>query len=213
MPPQIPELKADIRLPDYCCLGEGDEEEVTVNAWFGPAGTVSPLHHDPQHNFLAQVSVFVNGRVRVSASVSCLLTHLGPSPISRPPPPAQVVGSKYIRLYSPEETDKLYPHRSQLLHNTSQVSPPVHEDSVATVCVCLTPLPHLPAGGGGESRPGPLPGLRQGAVPGVRAAARRRALPPRAPLALRALAGAQLLRQLLVVLTAGPPSPAKRCDI
>lgn len=136
MPPQIPELKADIRLPDYCCLGERDEEEVTVNAWFGPAGTVSPLHHDPQHNFLAQVSVFVN----VYASVSWLLTHLGPSP-----PPPQVVGSKYIRLYSPEETDKLYPHRSQLLHNTSQVSPTVRGDSLETrVCVSLTPLPlHL----------------------------------------------------------------------
>lgn len=59
---QVPALRRDIAIPDYCALSypmahhEGSaQEDVAVNAWFGPAGTVSCLHFDPKHNLLCQV--------------------------------------------------------------------------------------------------------------------------------------------------------------
>ncbi|CAH9128633.1 unnamed protein product [Cuscuta epithymum] len=81
---QIQELKHDILVPDYCCAGGGEVR--SLNAWFGPAGTVTPLHHDPHHNILAQV-----------------------------------VGKKYVRLYSSRLSEELYPHTETMLCNSSQV--------------------------------------------------------------------------------------------
>ncbi|KAI9674237.1 MAG: peroxisomal targeting signal 2 receptor [Caeruleum heppii] len=77
---QIPSLREDICIPDYCYVSRSDtddEEETTMDpllhAWFGPASTISPLHTDPYENLLCQV-----------------------------------VGRKYVRLYGPSETGKLY---------------------------------------------------------------------------------------------------------
>ena len=54
---QVPALREDIITPDYCFTGDTEEEEeVEVNVWIGPAGTISPAHTDKKHNVLCQVS-------------------------------------------------------------------------------------------------------------------------------------------------------------
>ncbi|CAD7702672.1 unnamed protein product [Ostreobium quekettii] len=50
---QIPALLHDIRTPEYCMLGKGEMQ--SVNAWFGPPETITPLHYDAHHNLLGQV--------------------------------------------------------------------------------------------------------------------------------------------------------------
>lgn len=55
---QIPELSDDVFTPDYCMISGGCSADTTVdsNVWFGPEGTISPLHHDSDRaNLLAQI--------------------------------------------------------------------------------------------------------------------------------------------------------------
>lgn len=99
---QIPALRRDIVVPDYCYttppappenVARPHPAELDVpllNAWFGPRGTISPLHTDSYANVLAQV-----------------------------------VGAKYVRLYAPAETPRLYPRGIEAggvdMSNTSHV--------------------------------------------------------------------------------------------
>ncbi|KAL7627597.1 hypothetical protein AAE478_001790 [Parahypoxylon ruwenzoriense] len=80
---QLPALRDDILIPDYCYtapprhptdpgIDQPELEEPLLNAWFGPPGTITPLHNDPYHNILTQV-----------------------------------VGRKYVRLYSPVNTEHM----------------------------------------------------------------------------------------------------------
>ncbi|OHE94732.1 JmjC domain-containing protein [Colletotrichum orchidophilum] len=63
---QLPHLQNDILTPDHCFTTppphplnrDADKPELDVplvNAWFGPAGTITPLHTDGYHNLLCQV--------------------------------------------------------------------------------------------------------------------------------------------------------------
>ena len=59
---KIPELKEDLYIPEYCYYLSKQSDldmdvNVDVNAWFGPCGTVSPLHFDKKNNFLCQVRI------------------------------------------------------------------------------------------------------------------------------------------------------------
>jgi hypothetical protein len=97
---QIPELRKDIAIPEFCWADVPQHpvddlqnqprlSNPAENAWFGPAGTITPLHTDSYHNLLCQV-----------------------------------VGSKYIRLYSPFETPSLRPRGVESgvsMDNTSSI--------------------------------------------------------------------------------------------
>ncbi|KEY70997.1 hypothetical protein S7711_00833 [Stachybotrys chartarum IBT 7711] len=63
---QIPSLRNDIQVPDFCWASvpghptdasknQPPADVPQLNAWFGPARTITPLHTDGYHNLLCQV--------------------------------------------------------------------------------------------------------------------------------------------------------------
>ncbi|KAK3353148.1 hypothetical protein B0T25DRAFT_543797 [Lasiosphaeria hispida] len=63
---QLPAFRADILIPDYCysappghptdpAQDQPELDSPRLNVWFGPPGTITPLHTDPYHNLLVQV--------------------------------------------------------------------------------------------------------------------------------------------------------------
>ena len=49
---QIPQLRKDFDVPEYCAIGTG---ETIMKSWIGPAGTISSMHTDDKHNLFCQV--------------------------------------------------------------------------------------------------------------------------------------------------------------
>uniref|UniRef100_A0A1I7WIN2 RING-type E3 ubiquitin transferase n=1 Tax=Heterorhabditis bacteriophora TaxID=37862 RepID=A0A1I7WIN2_HETBA len=53
---QIPRLKDDIIIPEYCLATGCSDKDIDMNIWIGPGNTLSPLHTDPRENLFCQVS-------------------------------------------------------------------------------------------------------------------------------------------------------------
>lgn len=49
---QIPQLRKDFLVPDYCAISSKDP---VIKSWIGPSNTISTMHTDDKHNLLCQV--------------------------------------------------------------------------------------------------------------------------------------------------------------
>ena len=99
---QIPSLQSDIKIPDECYIA-------IPEGYTDPPNIVGSASQRPTNDVEKNIWMGPAGTI---------------SPLHYDPYHnvlCQVVGTKYIRLYSPEETPNLYPRKEGLMHNTSQV--------------------------------------------------------------------------------------------
>ncbi|KAI8999035.1 Clavaminate synthase-like protein [Trametes punicea] len=109
---QFPALRDDIIIPDYVYSSldppdsypqyapPSNEEQLVLNAWLGPAGTVSPAHTDPFYNLYAQVV----GRKTIWLAPPEVSPHMYPYPPSSetaPLDPAEQRRNPAANLESP----------------------------------------------------------------------------------------------------------------
>ncbi|KAF8919288.1 hypothetical protein CPB85DRAFT_1212926 [Mucidula mucida] len=108
---QFPQLREDLVVPDYVYTAPsappnyptyvppGNAEQLVLNTWFGPKGTVSPAHTDPYYNIYVQV--------------------VGSKSVWLAPPES----SEYMYSYrSPlQPTNEVSEHKEPSMSNTSRV--------------------------------------------------------------------------------------------
>ncbi|OJT12234.1 Lysine-specific demethylase 8 [Trametes pubescens] len=123
---QFPALQSDIIVPDYVYsslsppknypqyVPPSNEEQLVLNAWLGPASTVSPAHTDPFFNFYAQVV----GRKTIWLAPPVASPHIYPYP----PPSSKESGVNLTCDKSePIPRNPAANHESPSMSNTTRV--------------------------------------------------------------------------------------------
>ena len=100
---QIPSLQRDVMIPDECYLETPDDYREPLNLADRPL-QVRYLDSPEKNIWMGPGGTISPLHYDPYHNILC-----------------QVVGTKYIRLYAPTETSKLYPRKSSLMRNTSEV--------------------------------------------------------------------------------------------
>jgi hypothetical protein len=149
---QFPGLRADIIIPDYVYASidpqefpdyhpPGNEEELVINAWLGPKGTISPAHTVSRSIFDTHHSLKGSANLRILISIfSVSLTLFQTSlPIFDVENVVQIVGHKTVWLAPPDLGQCMYPYATFIDINSPSVSPSMINTSRVDVFAPVDP--------------------------------------------------------------------------